>query len=179
MACILYPKCNFVHSYFRCHPPIEAVDIEVGITSMQGIHVFRRDRTFQLNKCTPWSTRLCPHPTIIKKMQTFLKLEGKLGLKPQALRNQFRPAQIPYTNPKIRKNCKAAEKRKRPIPTKRFKVAAWSNSDKTTAKSSNTKAPVNTKNQETQTQTSQNNPPPLEDAPICTGTPWPKAGRLS
>ena len=169
MACILQPKCNFLHGYFRCHLPIEAVDIEVRITSMQGTHVFRRDRTSQLIKCTPWSTRLCPHPTIIKKMQTFLELEGKLGPKPQALRNQFRPSQ-PDTNPKIRKNGKAAEKRKRPIPTKRFKVVAWPNSDKMTAKSSNTKAPINTKNQETQAQTSQNNPPPLEDTPICAGT---------
>ena len=55
---------------------------------------------------------------------------------------------------------------------------AWPNSNKATAKSSNTKAPVNTKNQETQAQTSHNNTPPLEDAPICAGTSWPKAGRM-
>ena len=77
------------------------------------------------------------------------------------------------------KNGKAAEKRKRPRPTKRSKVAAWPDSDKMTTKSSNTKAPMNTKNQETQAQTSQNNPSPLEDAPIHTGNPWPKAGRMS
>ena len=40
---------------------------------------FRRDRTTQLIKCTPWSTRLHPHPTIIKKMKTFLEVEGKMG----------------------------------------------------------------------------------------------------
>ena len=119
-----------------------------------------------------------PHPTIIKKMQTFLELEGKLGPKPQALRNQFRPSQ-PDTNPKIRKNGKAAENRKRPTPTKRFKVEAWPDSDKTTAKSSITKAPINTKNQETQAQTSQNNSLPLEDAPIHSGNLWPEAGRMS
>ena len=27
--------------------------------------------------------------------------------------------------------------------------------------------------------TSENNPPPLEDAPVCAGTPWPEAGRMS
>ena len=65
------------------------------------------------------------------------------------------------------------------MPTKRFKVVTWPNSNKMTAKSSNTKAPMNTKNQETQAQTSQNNPPPLEDALIHAGTPWPEAGRMS
>ena len=38
-----------------------------------------RDRMTQLIKCTPWSMRLHPHPTIIKKMKTFLEVEGKMG----------------------------------------------------------------------------------------------------
>ena len=121
MACILKPECNLLHSFFRCCLPIEAVDIEVKITSMQGTHVFRRDRTTQLIKCTPWSTRLHPHPTVIKKIRTFLELEGKLGLKPQSPSNQFRPLQ-PDTNPNARKDSKVTEKMKRIAPTKRFKV---------------------------------------------------------
>ena len=91
MACILQPECNFLHSYFRCHLPIKAVDIEVKITSMQGTHVFRRDRTTQLIKCTPWSSRLCPLPTIIKKMTTVLEIEGKLGPIPNALATSTSP----------------------------------------------------------------------------------------
>ena len=74
--------------------------MEVRITSMQGIHMFSRDRTFQIIKCNPWSTRLCPHPTIIKKIKTYLELEGKLGPKTQSQSNQFRPPQ-PNTNPKV------------------------------------------------------------------------------
>ena len=91
MVCIMQPKCNFLHSFFRCHLPVETVDVEVRITSMQGTHTFRRDRTCQLIKCNPWSTRLCPHPTIVKKMKTYLELEGKLGPKPQSQSYQFRP----------------------------------------------------------------------------------------
>ena len=83
--------------------------IEVKITSMQGTHVFKRDRTSHLIKCTPWNTRLCPHPTIIKKMRTFLELEGKLGLKPQSPTIQFRPSQ-PDTKPNARKGSKVTEK---------------------------------------------------------------------
>ena len=54
MACLLQPECNFLHSFFRCKLPIEVVDVEVKIMSMQGTHIFRRDWTTQVIKCTPW-----------------------------------------------------------------------------------------------------------------------------
>ena len=53
MACLLQPECNFLHRFFRCKLPVEVVDMEVKITSMQGMHIFKRDRTTQLNKCHP------------------------------------------------------------------------------------------------------------------------------
>ena len=120
MACLLQPECNFLHGFFRCKLPIEVVDVEVKIMSMQGTHIFRRDQTAQVIKCTPWSTRQDPHLTIIKKMKTFLEVEGKMGPAP-APANQFRPPLL-NTNPNIRKD-NAAEKRKRAAP-KRFRPAA-------------------------------------------------------
>ena len=119
MACLLQPECNFLHGFFRCKLLVEVVDVEVKITSMQGMHIFRRDQTTQLIKCTPWSTRLHPHSTIIKKMKTFPEVEGKMGPIPVPI-SQFRP-QLPDTNPNIRKN-NAAEKRKRVTP-KKFRPA--------------------------------------------------------
>ena len=56
--------------------------MEVKITSMQGTHIFRRDRTMQVIKCTPWNARLYPHLTIIKKMKTLLEVESKMGPTP-------------------------------------------------------------------------------------------------
>ena len=67
--------------------------MEVSITSMQGTHTFRRDRTRQVIQYNPWSIRLHSHPTIIKKMKTYLELKGKLGPKSQSQPNQFRPPQ--------------------------------------------------------------------------------------
>ena len=93
MACLLQPECNFLHRYFRCQLPVEVVDVEVKLTSLQGMHIFQRDRTTQLIKCTLCNTRLCPHPTIIKKMETFLEVEGKMGLIPQPA-GQYRPPQL-------------------------------------------------------------------------------------
>ena len=94
--------------------------MEVKTTSMQGAHIFRRNRTTQLIKCTPWSTRLHLHPTIIKKMKTFLEVEGKMGPIPTP-GSQFRPP-LPDTNPNIRKDT-VTEKRKRATPKKKFRPA--------------------------------------------------------
>ena len=117
MSCLLQLECNFLHSFFRCKLPVQVVDVEVKIMSMQGTHIFRRHQKTQLIKCTPWSTQCCPHPTIIKKMKTFLEVEGKMGPVPAS---QFRPP-LPDTNPIIRKD-NATEKRKRATP-KRFRPA--------------------------------------------------------
>ena len=169
MACLLQPECNFLHGYLRCWLPVEVVDVEVKIISMQGTPIFRRDRTMQLIKCTPWNTRLCPHPTIIKKMKTFLEVEGKMGPIPQPTSSQYRPPQ-PDTNPKVRKD-NAAEKRKRAVPTKRFRPSTAPKPIEIAVQppATVTKVP----------EAPENGPPPLEKAPVCKSTPWPGAERMS
>ena len=176
MACLLQPECNFLHGYFRCWLPVEVVDVEVKITSMQGMHIFQRDRTTQLIKCTPWSTRLHPHPTIIKKIRTFLEVEGKMGSIPQPASSQYRLPQLD-TNPNVRKD-NTAEKRKRAAPTKRFRPSMAPKPSETTMHPPVTisKAPINVK---LQTDASENRHPPLENAPVCRSTPWPDAGKMS
>ena len=41
MACQLLPECNFLHGFFRCKLPMEVVDVEVEVTSMQGTHLYK------------------------------------------------------------------------------------------------------------------------------------------
>ena len=146
MACILQPECKFLHSFIRCHLPVEMVNVELKMTLMQGTHTFRRDRTCQVIKCNPWNTRLHPHPTIIKKMKTYLVLEGKLGPKLQSQSDKFRPPQ-PNTNPHVRKDSKATKKRKRLIPTKKYKVKVVARSnpgnESTPSLQTNPEAPMN------------------------------------
>ena len=130
----------------------------------QGMHIFRRDRMTQVIKCTPWSRRLCPHPTIIKKMKTFLEAEGKMGLIPvQALANQFRPP-LPETNPNVRRND-VAEKRKRATPKKKFRPAS---PKPTTSCPPLPEAPSKPKNST-----------PLSSELVRENTPWPGTGRMS
>ena len=67
------------------------------------------------------------HPSLIKKMRTYLKLEGKLGPKPrqqpQPQQNKNQPRHIqPSTNPLVRRGTKTNDKRRKLIPTRWFKV---------------------------------------------------------
>ena len=103
------------------HQVKEVGTVSQEITSIQGTHMFRRDRMCQVIRCNPWSTRLHPHPTIIKKMRTYLELEWKIAPKFQPQQNQSRAAQ-PNTNPLVRKETKATDMRRKLIPTKRYKV---------------------------------------------------------
>ena len=159
MACLLQPKCNFLHSFFRCKLQIEVMDVEVKIMSMQGTHIFRRDQTTQVIKCTLWSTRLHPHSTYIKKMKTFLKVEGKMGPAPSS---QFRPL-LPDTNPNIRKD-NAAERRKRAVP-KRFRPVA--------PKPTTTHPPLPETPPKPKYDVPDSWPPPSVPVPVCDSTPWP------
>ena len=163
MVCLLQPECNFLHGFFRCKLPVEVVDMEVKITSMQGMHIFRRDQMTQLIKCTFWSMRLHPHPTIIKKMKTFLEAEGKMGPIPVPVPgNQFRPP-LPETNPTVRKND-VTEKRKRATPKKRFRLA---NPKPTTVHPPLPQAPPKPKNVM-----------PLPSVAVREDTPWLGTGKM-
>ena len=105
---------------------------------------------------------------MIKKMKTFLEVEGKMGLIPQPTSSQYRPPQ-PDTNSNVRKD-NTAEKRKREVPTKRFRPSAAPKPSETATHPPATisKAPVNVK---PQTDAPENRPPPLENAPICKNHP--------
>ena len=172
MACLLQPECNFLHGYFRYQLPVEVVDVEVKITSIQAMYIFWRDRMTQLIKCTPWSMRVCPHPTIVKKMWTYLEVEGKMGPITQPTNNQYSPPQLD-TDPNVRKN-KATEKRKRAVSTKRFRPREAATCPPMTT----SKAPTNDRPQMPE-EASDSRPPPLENVPVCENTPWPDAGKIS
>ena len=107
--------------------------MEVKVKTMQGIHTFRRDRTSQVIKCNPWSTKLHPYPSPMQKMTSYLELEGTLDPKsrpqPQTQPqqtcmqpNQLGPAQ-PSTNPGVRKSpgpkTNVADKRRKTMIVKR------------------------------------------------------------
>ena len=120
MACLLQPECNFLHGYFRCKLPVEIVDVEVRVMSMQGTHIFRRDRTTQLSAC-PGPPNSAHTPLLSQKMKTFLEVENKMGPIIPAPVSQFK-FPLPETNPNVRKG-NSTEKRKRVTPKRKFRPA--------------------------------------------------------
>ena len=105
-------------------------------------------------------------------MRTFLEVKGKLGPIPQSSSNQYKLPQ-PDTNPNVKKDNKATEKRKRVMPTKRFRVNIAIKPNEAPTHPPTTVSKTSTEG------TLDNRPLPLEDAPICKGTPWPEAGKIS
>ena len=92
-----------------------------------------------------------------------------MGPIPQPASSQYRPPQ-PDTNPKVRKD-NAAEKRKRAVPTKRFRpsTAPKPNETATQPPATVSKAPEDPENRL----------PPLEKVPGHESTPWFGAERMS
>ena len=89
-----------------------------------------------------------------------------MGPIPQPASNQYRPPQ-PDTNPKVRKD-NDAEKRKRAVPTKRFRPGAAPKSSETVAQPPATVSGA--------PEAPENRPPPLEKRPSsCKSTLWPGA----
>ena len=105
--------------YFRCKLPVEVVDMEVKVMSMQGKHIFRRDQMTQLVRCILWTPNLCLHPNMIKKMKTFLEVENKMGPIIPAPASQYR-LPLPEMNGNVRKG-NATKKRKTVTPKRRFR----------------------------------------------------------
>ena len=162
MACQLQPEYNFLHGFFRCKLPIEVVDVEVKVMSMQGTHLYKQDQTTQVTKCVPWANNICPHPNIIKKMKTFLEVENKMGpsISMSMPNSQFRPP-LQETNPNIHRTDKV-EKRKTISPKRKFRPV--------TPRVTTTSPPL-----------PQFPPKPSNKVlpTVRADTPWPGAGKMS
>ena len=160
MACLLQPEFNILYSFFRCKLLIEVVDVEVKITSMQGTHIFRRDWTTQLIKCTPWSTRLHPHPQLSRKWKPFWKWRVRWAHFQHPLANSDPHCQIPI--PALERTCHRERKRATP---KKFRPAT---PKPTAASLPLPEAPPKPKNDA-----------PLPSIPVHKSTPWPGTGNVS
>ena len=165
MACLLQPECNFLHGYFRCKLPVEVVDMEVKITSMQRTHMLRRDRMTQLVRCMPWTPNLPLHPNMVKKMRTFLEVANKMGPIIPALANQYR-LPLPETNPNVRKG-NATQKRGTVTLKRKFRPLA--------PKATVTRSPV----PKTPPKSTSNAAATSMPMMVRQDTPWPGAGTMS
>ena len=116
--------------YFRCLLPLKTVDVVENMKTINGICMFRRDRTTQVISCNPWIARLHTYPSLIRIMMTYLELEGKVSPKPwpqpQTQLQSSASASSQSNNPLTRKTPgpKMADKKRRTRATvkRRYKV---------------------------------------------------------
>ena len=117
-------------------------------------------------------------------MKTYLELEGKLGSKFQPQPDQSRPTQ-PDTNPHMRKETKATGKRKKLIPTKKYKVKVVarpkSKTNNITAQPPVTtpNAPTNSDSQKPLQGTSESNPHHSKTSQLALAPHGQKTGKMT
>ena len=139
--------------------------VYAGDAHMQGMHIFRRDRMTQLVRCMPWTSNLCPHPNMVKKMRAFLEVENKMGPIIPALANQYRLS-LPEMNPNVKKG-NATEKRRTVTPKRKFRLVV--------PKATVTHSPL----QKTPPKPASNAAAASMPMMVSQDTPWPGAGKMS
>ena len=123
MACIL--KSTVQLCAWMLEMPITRGDHRCRSESQnnEGIHMFRRDCTTQIISCKPWSPRLCPYWSLVRRMQTYLELKGQDASQPCSSSNQaVKPTSLQKVPaPKGAIDKKYKKRNKMPI-RKQFKV---------------------------------------------------------
>ena len=71
MACDVKPACDFVFGFLRCTLPMDTIDVELTVRTVQGIHTFRKDHTSESATCSPWSRWMKPFSSLQKKIEAF------------------------------------------------------------------------------------------------------------
>ena len=117
------PEYNFEHEYFRYLLQEETIDVEVKVKTMKGIHTFRRDCTTQIISCKPWSPRLQPYPSLVRRMQTYLELKGQNASQSCPSSNQAVRPTLLWKTPVPKKAIDRRQKKRSRMPIrKQFKV---------------------------------------------------------
>ena len=73
MACNLAPTCNYLFGYFLCTLLEDMIDVDITMYMMKDIHTFRKDKTMQISKCSPWRMGVKPFPSLRKKMKDYIE----------------------------------------------------------------------------------------------------------
>ena len=67
------PICDFVSGFMRCNLPEDAIDIDLQICAIRGIHMYKVDRDSHINKFRPWGSNISQYESLKRKMTNFLR----------------------------------------------------------------------------------------------------------
>ena len=94
------------------------------VKTMKNIHTFRKDHTTQVISCKPWTSRLHPYPSLVRKVQTYLELKDQNADHTNLSSNlSVRPPTFsPQKAPVFRKPIDKKKKRSKQPNRRQFKV---------------------------------------------------------
>ena len=70
MACKLSTNCNLILS---CNLSEDTIDVDLRVHTLWGIHTYKKDRSTQVIKCSPWGNEVKPFLSLQKKMVEFMR----------------------------------------------------------------------------------------------------------
>ena len=76
MAREINPVCDFFFSFMHTNLPIDTIDVELTLRTVQGIYIYCKDHTVETTIFTPWSKSVTPFPSFRRKIKAF-KEESK------------------------------------------------------------------------------------------------------
>ena len=66
-------QCDLIFGILKCTLPKDLIEMDLKVCTLGGIHTYRKDRSTQIIKCSPWRTEVQPYPSLKKKMVEFMK----------------------------------------------------------------------------------------------------------
>ena len=63
MACKLLQQCNNHLWDLKMYLPEDTIGVDLKVHTLWGIHTYRKDRSMQVIKCSPWATEVQPFPS--------------------------------------------------------------------------------------------------------------------
>ena len=71
MAREISPVCDFIFGSICTGLPTDTVDIELTISIIKGIYMYRKDHMAKSMVFSPWSSTIIPFPSLHRKIQAF------------------------------------------------------------------------------------------------------------
>ena len=76
MAREINAECNFFFGFMHTNFPVDTVDVELTLRTVQGIYIYHKDHTMETTIFTSASKSVTPFPSLRKKIKAF-KEESK------------------------------------------------------------------------------------------------------
>ena len=68
----LHPS-DLIFGILYCNLQKDTIDVDLKICTLQGIYTYKKDRSSQVSKYSPWGTEVTPFPSLQKKMIEYLR----------------------------------------------------------------------------------------------------------